>query len=146
MTNMVTPEYLKFQKRFNQIQKVIPYNPLWCTGTGYFDYAVGFRDRDGVPPVRLEPGEEVKCISELPNNRKMIFIGTPYGTLLIFERYTDGKYGVIAYNASMDLTNMSILHQGYLSDRDMDFVFGFNFKDNIGSVLAEAKEVFAELQ
>lgn len=127
-----------FNERFDKIEKVIPYNPLWTNGTGYYDYAVGYRVKEGVEPVKLEPGEEAKSTSDAPNNRKLIFMGTALGTAVFFERYTDGADGVIVRNVSPKLGSLKLINDGALTHDELTWIFGWDASDNIGSRLAEA--------
>ena len=66
-----------FTNVFNEITNVIPYNTEWENGTGYFDNAVY--------SVALNPGERAKSTSTV--GRRIVFIGTRFGTCVFFERY-----------------------------------------------------------
>ena len=66
-----------FDAHFAQATVTLNFNPEWCNGTGYFDHAVTL--------VKLNPGDMAKA--EDPQGRKLIFIGTRFGTCVFFERY-----------------------------------------------------------
>lgn len=87
-----------FDSNYNSIValgKVIEFNPSWNNGTGYLNGSV-----EGPDAVHLGPEEVAYCITT--NNRKIIFVGTIYGPVCIFQRYTDGEGGVIVWNANRD--------------------------------------------
>lgn len=66
-----------FNNVFNEITNAVAYNTEWENGTGYFDNAVY--------TVALNPGERAKSTST--GGRRIIFIGTRFGTCVFFERY-----------------------------------------------------------
>ena len=66
-----------FDAHFNDIKNNIEFSETWCNGTGYFDGAVR--------QVKLAPGEQ--AVSVDTHGRKIIFTGTRFGTVVIFERY-----------------------------------------------------------
>lgn len=74
-----------FNKVFNAIEDVIEFDPKWENGTGYFDH------------VRKAPVEigALKA-SRDTYGRRIILIGTRYGTVGIFDRFKgqteDGIY------------------------------------------------------
>ncbi len=129
-------------ERFNLIEKVIPFNPEWANGTGYYDHAIkdssGQITKDYSQTVSLEPGEEAKCVSDAPNNRRMIFMGTPLGTAVFFERYTDGKDGVVVRNLPSKLEQLKVVSRGSLSADDIQNIFSYGIEDNLGRRLANA--------
>lgn len=103
-----------FNEMFAMIQKEIPFNEEWNNGTGYYDGACKGSDK-----VVLEPGELAKSISPMPNNRKIIFIGTPVGTLTVFERFSGGENGVYVHNAPHHFVTQLIQPQSPLNAHDM---------------------------
>lgn len=66
-----------FDTHFNQVNNPITFNEAWCNGTDYFDGAVRL--------VKLEPGKMGTSID--PHGRKLIMVGTRFGTCVFFERY-----------------------------------------------------------
>ena len=67
-----------FDRHYNDITNVLPFNPEWPNGTGYFDNAVY--------KVKLQPGELASSIDKV--NRRIIFVGTRFGTCVFFERFS----------------------------------------------------------
>lgn len=117
-----------FIERYNKIEKSIPFNKDWNNGTGYYDGAVH--------DVKLEPGEEAKSISPMPNNRRIIFIGTQLGTIVLFERYTNGADGVIVKNISGAMRRLSIIPDGQVGYDALSNILSYGPEDNIGARLA----------
>lgn len=66
-----------FNSHFDSIEKEIDYSAEWENGTGYFDNAVY--------SVILNPGEVAKSTST--GGRRLIFVGTRFGTCVFFERF-----------------------------------------------------------
>lgn len=77
-----------FDAAYNLIDTVIPFDPNWNNGTGYFDAAT---------KVALVDGAFAKSHCE-KSNRKLIFHGTRLGTFVVFQRYTNGGSNAIVYN------------------------------------------------
>lgn len=70
----------------------IDYNRAWENGTGYLDNAVA-----GKHAPNLLPGDIVSSIT--PTGRKILFLNTTIGNIILFKRYTN-KEDVIAWHAS----------------------------------------------
>lgn len=119
-----------FMKRYNQTEKVIPFKEEWANGTGYYDGAVD--------DVKLSPGEEAKSVSPAPNNRRMLFIGTHLGTVVLFERYTDGAHGTVVKNISSDMRRLGMIPDGHIGYDSMNLILGWSSEDNIGKRLERA--------
>ena len=95
---VVIPETIKiFEAAFDEIEVTLAYDRNWENGTGYFDPAV---KKGGPVEVILPPGGMARSTDE--NKRKIIFIGTLFGTWAIFQRY-DKNNGVYKNNSSRDL-------------------------------------------
>lgn len=75
---------------------VIEFNEEWNNGTGYYDFAVY-----GEAAPMLAVGEVVAALSPMPDNRKLLMIGTPVGNVVVFQRYTDNN-DIYVFNASME--------------------------------------------
>lgn len=75
-----------FQQFYEAIQPVVAFDPKWNNGTGYYDYAVK-------ADLGLKPGQMAKCESVAPNSRRIIFIGTRWGNVVLFERYSPKEDG-----------------------------------------------------
>ena len=71
--------------------KEVPFRIEWANGTGYFDGAV--KDDLG-----LAPGELAASSATGEDKRRIIFVGTRFGNVVIFERYTpkeDGNENIV---------------------------------------------------
>ena len=124
-----------FGVAFNNIEKVIEFNSAWTRGySGYWDAAV-----TGDQAVSLNAGEVAKTIDG--HGRRAIFIGTPSGVAVLFDRYQpdDGKpYGWINYQVPgckklrwfFGQAGQCNLHQLY------QFIDPNDPSDNVGAVLA----------
>lgn len=81
----------------------IPFNPEWANHTGYYNYAVA-----GEHAPVLNPGEMVTSNSGEVNNRNILIIGTRFGNVVLFQRYTGGASGVITGNIPRKITDLFI--------------------------------------
>jgi hypothetical protein len=127
-----------FDRKYEDIQKVIPFNPEWKNSTGYLDGAV-----EGPSMVQLEPGEEAKSYEEA-SDRKMIFIGTFLGPIVIFARYKAAQNGIYVHNSASLLRSSGIIPSSQLGYDNLNFVFtgGHNGEPyNIEGYLRHLKEV-----
>lgn len=72
-----------FESAFNDVEvEEIEYDQNWGNATGYFDYAT---------EVSLSPGEIRKTQDE--TNRRLILIGTRFGTVVVFDRFSGQTNG-----------------------------------------------------
>ena len=92
---------------FSSIKNRIEFNAQWANGTGYFDNGV----KGPSAPV-LIPGETASSVDT--HGRKIVFIGTRLGNVVVFEREaTSGDVPArVVCNAPRELeylfeTNMS---------------------------------------
>lgn len=108
--------------------KEIAFSPEWENGTGYFDHAV----RGSTAP-RLEPGQMAKCMSN--NNRRLVFVGTPIGNVVVFDRYSGGEDGIFVANMPRVLEQM-LLQPNNLDTAAMVRLLGVIPSDNIGKRLS----------
>ena len=72
---------------WNAIGTVVNYSESWKNGTGYLDNGVN------VPVLK---GEMVKFTDEY--DRKGILIGTRFGTVVVFQRFSDSAETSIVFN------------------------------------------------
>lgn len=91
----------EFTYAYDGLSAVIPFNPKWANGTGYYDNAV-----DGDEAPKLEVGQIVKCFTPAPNNRRMILIGTQFGNVVLFDRFTDADKGIVVHNAPDEVKDL----------------------------------------
>jgi hypothetical protein len=128
-----------FDNKFNSITSVVEFNPDWNNGTGYFDASVQLIG-DGEPEIAvvLEPGKMAKCIS--PNNRKMIFVGTPLGTCVVFQRYS-GSSDVLVTNQARSLRKAGLIENGALTYDALKCIVGGKSlnEPNIGATIAHVR-------
>lgn len=115
-------EQATFDYKFDEIEKNIIFNPEWANKTGYFDPAVKL--------VELAAGERARAIDT--HGRKIIFVGTRFGTCVFFERYTreeGSKSTYVTTNVPRQLNNM--ITTGALSESEFCRVVGSTDR-NIG--------------
>lgn len=104
-----------FERKYAEITTSIPYQTSWGNGTGYLDNAI---------EVPMKPGEFAKSIDL--SGRRIIFVGTQLGTVVIFDRYknqTDD--GIYVYNAPRSTLLGTILGQSNISSDTMNLVFDY---------------------
>ena len=121
-----------FNERFDAINNEVTFNANWSNGCGYYPNAI--RGEHG---VKLVPGELAK--STATNNRKMIFVGTRLGTLVVFERFANGEKGVYVLNAPHKLNKLRLYStSGGLNEADMTRIIGTKWDHkptNIGTMI-----------
>ena len=120
-----------FQRIFREIQTEVPFDPSWTNGTGYLDGAVSHT---------LSPGEMVKTIDNY--DRRVILIGTRYGTVAVFDRYqgqTDG--GVYVSNRPRSTTIDALMTGTAIGGGEMACILG-DSGPNIGEMI---EKIYAEM-
>ena len=120
-----------FQRIFREIQTEVPFDPSWANGTGYLDGAVYHP---------LPPGKMAKTIDNY--DRRVILIGTRFGTVVVFDRYrgqTDG--GVYVSNRPRSVAIDALMTGTAIGGGEMACVLG-DFVPNIGEMI---EEIYAEL-
>ena len=132
-----------FNSIYNAVKTEMPFNTNWRNGTGYFNGAVQDADRlvNGQVAKSYDPGSD----------RKMLFIGTPLGGIVVFERYTFGENGVFTSNTHTQIKNLHLdmLPDGRLGGDQISNIFGFWSKDgkytgngNISEHMITMKKLF----
>ena len=120
-----------FEGRFSKIDTVLPFNPNWSNGTGYYSNAT-----QGPNCVQLPPGVCVKC-TDL-SGRKMIFVGTRFGTIVVFQRYSN-RDNVVVHNAPHELKRLALWDSsGNMAVETLIVLVGDpdnRLSNNIGSML-----------
>ena len=114
-----------FNRRYQEIEREIPFDPSWANGTGYLDGAVHFP---------LPPGDTAKSID--PHGRRIILIGTRFGTVAVFDRFvnqTDGGTYVLNKPASPVLDR--IVTSTAIGGGEMSDILGDLGLDNIGQTI-----------
>ena len=114
-----------FNRRYHQIQNVVPFDPIWANGTGYFDGAVHFP---------LPPGDTAKSVD--PYGRRIIMIGTRFGTVAVFDRFvnqTDG--GTYVLNKPAGPVLGRLVTGTAIGGGEMVDILGDSGVDNIGQTI-----------
>jgi len=135
--NLITTSYHLFTIRYNQINKIVPFNPAWNNGTGYYNGAVSGEDAPLIPP-----GEIVKSVSPAPNNRRILIVGTLLGNVVVFERYTDGDKSIIVMNTTRTFSSTNLVRStGAVSLDDLTIILGdgdlFQPEVNVGTIISQ---------
>lgn len=117
-----------FEKAFNDIENVIPFDIKWANGTGYFNGAV-------TADLGLKPGEVGKSVAGGEDKRRMIIIGTCAGNVVLFERYTPnekaGENLVVVSNAPRGFHQTGLVVEGAMSDDHFMDVVGMYRQLNV---------------
>ena len=118
-----------FSDCYDVATREIQFNPDWSNGTGYYDNAVR-----GVYAPRLEIGEIAKSFSGGENRRRILFIGTRFGNVVVFDRYTDAEGEVFVQNTPDEVRKLEIIGTSRLGEADMNTITGGCLpKYNIGN-------------
>ena len=126
-----------FTERYNQVTKEIEFDPKWCNGTGYYDHAV--------KAVKLEPGEVAKSF-DTGSGRRMIFIGTRFGTVVVFDRYSNQiEGGTYVTNEPSNFVIKQFVPSSAVGEHSMYVLLGsWDIKTNLGATIEKmAKELAA---
>lgn len=102
----------------------IAFSPRWGNKIGQFEC---------IPAdVKLEPGSMRASFDNC--GRKMILVGSIYGTVVVFKRYSDESNNEFCYNAPSLLEELGCLDAGPMTAATMKFIIGDNVSDlNIGN-------------
>jgi len=131
----------EFESAYEAIKTEVPFNLEWNNGTGYYDGAI-------MSGFGLRPGKLAKSYD--PNSRRrIIFIGTRFGNLVLFERYTDGKNAIYVHNANHKIELIGGLNSvDVLSGNDINRIVGMidetgePIGDNIGLHIEAVAKIF----
>lgn len=131
----------------NELVPELPFNKAWANGTGYFDGAVR-----GPDAVMLAPGKTAKAYTGDGNDRKILFVGTAFGVIAIFQRYTHGDDDVFTINAAPKLSRvLTPVLSRPLTYENMVFLIGNGFgfdredgRENVATWLANVIASTAE--
>lgn len=108
---------------FNSIGKELAYSPSWFDeDNGYY----GFQ----VHKVPLAPGELAKAIDD--QGRLLVFIGTEYGTVLLFQLWGCEETTPVCVNMPMPIANKLKMCSSLTADTIRLFIKPDNVVDNIG--------------
>ena len=113
--------------RFNEVHAasaVVEYDSSWANCTGYFDGGVN---------APVESGD-IKA-STCPQGRKILLVGTPVGTVVVFERYTGGGGPYVQNTPPSSLLEI-VVGNGKMSDQQITNTLGFyEGAPNVGHLL-----------
>jgi hypothetical protein len=102
---------------------------------GYFDGAVA-----GDNMVVLEPGEFASSEAIAPDSRKIIFVGTHFGTVAVFQWFTESSE-VIVSNTTDKIRQAEPVAHGSLQFDNLKFVIGdatcWEPERNLGTYLSK---------
>lgn len=116
-----------FALRYAQIDKVVPYRCDWADEGGYFFGAM----HDATLASQLKAGSLACCSDHL--NRPMIFVGTDWGVIVVFQRYSGDNDSIVAqlpHALSRHLKSCL----GLLSVDELRVLLGDHITSNIGVV------------
>lgn len=119
-----------FSSAFGKITDEIEYNRNWSNGAGFHDYAVY-----GENAIVLHSGQVVKSIS--PGGRRLIFIGSLLGSIVVFDRYGDQintDEQAFFHNCTSAFDDGRWVSHGPLYEEDLNILLGDDgdIKHNIG--------------
>ncbi len=125
-----------FVRAFEKLSNEVEFKEGWKNGTGYFDGAV----KDKV----LEVGERARCTD--PHGRRMILVGTPFGTAVAFERYVDSEDSSKVIVSNMPRAARMMVADGAMNENDIMNSFGMdsmNIGTNLQWIIDEGKKLSA---
>ncbi len=124
-----------FTEAFNSVKKVVPFDTKWMNGTGYFDGVVHM--------VKLAVGEMAKSTDEV--GRRLIMVGTRFGTVVVFDRYNEqNNDGIWVTNKPSSAVLRELMSGTNVGLNEMVTIVGGNgnLRDNIGYTIERmAKEL-----
>ena len=94
----------------------IDYNEAWSNGTGYYDLATK-RSMNSI----VEEGKIYKTTST--KGRRLLLVGTCFGPVVVFDRFTGQAEGVFVYNCPEDL-RMFFTEDGAITLQTMQEILG----------------------
>ena len=123
----------------------VPFNPKWLSGVigndlndAYFTNAI-----IGDHSISILSGQYLRCISPAPDNRKMIFVGTRLGAVVVCERFSNNGENIVA-NCGDTLLRTNLIKIEKLGGRDADLILGDPLdpnNPNIGVWLEQLAEI-----
>lgn len=127
----------KFNSIASDIYKRIEFKEEFKNGTGYLDPVVRL--------VVLEQGEEKFMIDNF--GRRCILIGTLFGTVVLFERYTDShNHWGCNYPQKLRTFGLYLGSSGITQEEPMYQMLGEYHRENIGKRLKDLLEYANGLQ
>jgi len=126
-----------FKKCFDSIQNAVPFDHSWKNGTGYFDHATNM--------IELPAGELAKSTDDF--GRRIILVGTRFGTVVVFDRYKNQSDGGVYVSNIPDKGKEVfdlVVSKTSISEWEMRGILGnwdFSY-ENLGSKIERAARLF----
>lgn len=124
---------VNFEMSIKHAGKTVQFDESWNNGTGYLDGAVR-------ADLGLAPGET--ATSTDPHGRRIVFVGTRLGNVVVFERYKDRD--VIVSNMPTVVSKITGA-RGDLSDDQCAQILGGGV-GNVGRDIEELLNAIADAQ
>jgi hypothetical protein len=109
-----TTMYEVFTDKFKSITKTLPFNIEWSDGKGGI-----LSDHPEV--ASLKPGESLSSMT--PGKRRIIFLGTRYGTISVYDRFTmndnRNREPVFYINRPEQMDKLGFFPHPYLNEQQM---------------------------
>ena len=115
-----------FDYAFKNITKEVVFDSSWSNGTGYYDGAITAK-------LGLKPGERAKATSPMPNNRRLILVGTRFGNAVFFDRYTQGSGSADVCVSNVPDELRPFVPSGRIGEDDQARLFMYEGSMNIGA-------------
>lgn len=136
---MTHPTIRQIDSVLAKIERVVPFDPKWNNGTGYFDHLVK-------EDLELKDGEVVRFVDNMMRNG--IIIGSPLGNLVVFERRTRKLDKVQSHDAVIVVTNLPRelrwMYPNGLTSDEFNTILGIPGNPNLGERLAEMQKVMID--
>jgi hypothetical protein len=126
----------KFNSALKAIKLERAYDPSWANGTGYFN---------GACNAEVGVGVLVKSLSS--DNRNIILIGTPLGTVAIFQHHTYAEIVTINAPRALQATGIMYRENSHLSAENIEFYLGVledDSESNLGFIVQAIYDSVAE--
>lgn len=115
-----------FNTAYEATHRVLPFKPEWSNGAGSFDFAIY-----GEHAPKLEPGMIYK--SATGSGRKMMFVGTKLGNVIVFEGRASQELPMgYFYQSTQSFVDGGWFADNQLDDYELELMFGTRSKPNIG--------------
>lgn len=136
---MTHPTISQIDSVLAKIERVVPFDPKWNNGTGYFDHLVH-------DDLELKDGEVVRFVDNMMRNG--IIIGSPLGNLVVFERRTRKLDKVQSHDAVIVVTNLPRelrwMYPNGLTSDEFNTILGIPGNPNMGERLAVIEKAMIE--
>jgi hypothetical protein len=122
--------FMAVYNELNGADRFIDYDPRWARHDrdGFnFDGALGTAEYC----IDLQPGSQMCSMDD--EGRHMIFIGTPFGDVVVYQPYKVHTLDMYQYNAPVEVMATGLMPMGkFLSAEQMDFLVTNDPPGNIG--------------